>query len=162
MRRQQRQDTELIQIHDDTEIEDECAAGEEVAAAIPSHNGHRYLNAARAPGLLLIGSHSTIESPIIGLRELRAIQPYIHASYGLPSDDLLAGARVVYVYDVEENLRFQQLERCCEYQREGARTQTIWAILNRLDVGLADRIVSELGVQFRLIGEAGFGPASQR
>lgn len=116
---------------------------------------------AQATGLLLIGSRLTIERPIIGLRELRSIQPYIYSSYAMPSDDLLAGVRIVYVYEVEEQRRYQQLTRCCNYQRTNGGIRTIYAILRLANVDLADRVMNELGAQFRFVGEAGFGPVNQ-
>jgi len=128
---------------------------------IESDLDYEYGNIARASGLLLIGSHSTIERPLIGLRELRSIQPHIHSSYAMPSNNLLAGVGVVYVYDVEEDRRYQQLTRCCEYQRVHGGIGTIYAILRLPDVDLADRVVNELGAQFRFLGEAGFGSVNQ-
>ena len=122
----------------------------------PDHNGSG--NVSRAHGLLLIGSHSTIERPIIGLRELLSVRWHTHSSYTMPSDDILARVKVVFVYDVEENRRYQQLARCCDYQRECGVIQTIYAVLRFPDVDLAHRVVNELGAQFRFIGEAGFGP----
>ena len=119
----------------------------------------RYTGVTRANGLLLIGSNSTIERPIIGLRELRSIQPYIYSSYAAPSDEVLAQVGVVYVYDIEESRRFQQLKRCCEYRRKHGGIHSVFAILRLPDVDLADR-VQGLGSQFRLLGEAGFGPVT--
>jgi hypothetical protein len=102
-------------------------------------------------GVLLIGSNSTIEKPIIGLRELRSIQAHIYSSYAMPSDTLLAQVGVVFVYDIEEDRRFQQLRRCCEYQRKHGGIQSIFGILSSLNVELAER-VTDIGSQFRLLG----------
>jgi len=71
----------------------------------------------------------------------------------------LAQVGVVYVYDIEESRRFQQLKRCCEYQRKHGGIRSIFAILRFPDVDLADRVMA-VGSQFRLLGEAGFGPAT--
>src|SRR5579863_3049414 len=108
---------------------------------------------------LFIGSSSTIEGPVIGLRELRSIQAHVHSSFEGPSDEVLAQVVVIYVYDIEESRRFLQLRRCCEYQRAHGEIYSIFAILRVLNVDLAERI-QDLGSQFRLLGEAGFGPAN--
>jgi len=105
----------------------------------------QYGTAPQAHGLLLIGSHATIEKPIIGLRELQSIRWHIYSSYAMPSDDRLARVGVVFVYDIEEDRRYQQLKRCCDYQREYGRVQKIFAVLHHLDDALADRVMNELG-----------------
>lgn len=75
----------------------------------------------------------------------------------MPSDDALARVGVVFVYDIEEGQRYRQLARCCEYQRKYGGIKSIYAILRVLDVDLAER-VGGIGAQFRLLGEAAFGP----
>jgi hypothetical protein len=114
-----------------------------------------------ASGPLFIGSHATIGGPIIGLRELLSIRPYIHSSYTIPSDDVLKRSEVVFVYDVEDGRRFLQLEQCCAYQRKNGGIKSIYAVLRVLDEKLADRILNELGAQFRLLGETSFGPSAR-
>ena len=104
--------------------------------------------AHEAVGVLFIGSHVTIEKPIIGLRELRSIQPHIHSSYAMPSDTVLARIHIVYGYDLEDERRVHQLRHCSEYQRKHGNIQTIYAFLRVLDVNLAEQLEA-FGIQVK-------------
>jgi hypothetical protein len=104
--------------------------------------------------ILLIGSESYVESQIAGFRDRRSVQPIPHTSYAMPSESILALLDVVFVYEVEEHQRFQQLKHCCEYQRRHGGIEIVFGFSCNLDPRLA-KLIRAAGAEFAPLGEAG-------
>lgn len=109
-----------------------------------------------ANDLLLIGSQATLDGLIAGFRDRRSVQPRIYTSYAMPSESILALIDVVFVYEVEEHQRFQQLKHCCEYQRRHGGIEIVFGFSYNLDPRLA-KLVRAAGAEFAPLGKAGSG-----
>jgi hypothetical protein len=90
--------------------------------------------------LLLIGSQATFDRLIVGFRDRRSVQPHTYTSYAMPPAALLADAASVFIYEIEQHQRYQQLRMVCEYQRRYGGIMVIFGFSRRLDARLAKRV----------------------
>lgn len=104
--------------------------------------------------LILIGPESKVEGLIADFRNRRSVQPLPYTSYAMPPESLLARVDIIFIYDVEEHQRFQQLRRCCEYQRRYGGIKIVFGFSRNLNPRLAE-LVRVNGAEFALLGKAG-------
>jgi hypothetical protein len=109
-----------------------------------------------ANDLLLIGPEAMLDGLIAGFRDRRSVQPRAYTSYAMPSESILALIDLVFVYEVEEHQRFQQLKYCCEYQRRHGGIEIVFGFSCNLDPRLA-KLVRAAGAEFAPLGKAGLG-----
>jgi hypothetical protein len=100
-----------------------------------------------ANDILLIGSEATLDHLIVGFRDRRSIQPRTYASYAMPPASLLANAAAVFIFEVEQHQRYQQLRMACEYQRRYGGIKQTFAFSRCLDAHLAKRVLED-GARF--------------